>query len=285
VIDNSGSMDLENNWVAQNMNGFSQQIFLANIEAHVVVISSYPDNDGLCVDQPLGNGGCPLSDTNPPIFLHVDDKVGSNDALQKLLADYPMWKDTFRDESIKHLVVVSDDESDMDAGTFDAMFTALEPDFADYVFHAIVASQPPFVPPCTFISAARGQVYIDLVDATGGVFGDLCDQDFGPVFDAISEKVQTEAPLACEWDIPEPPEGQMFDPMKVNVEFTVNGMTTEIGYVESAAECQNVTDGWYYDDPLMPTKILFCPQTCAKVQNAMGATVDIKFGCATKPAG
>jgi hypothetical protein len=135
------------------------------------------------------------------------------------------------------------------------------------------------------ISAAKGEEYIDLTNDKNGVYGDLCDQDFKPVFDAISTKVQNEAPLACEWDIPEPPEGEMFNKDKVNVEFTVNNMTTEIGYVDSLADCGGVTDGWHYDDYDNPTKILFCPQTCTKVQAAMGATVDIKFGCATIPAG
>jgi hypothetical protein len=169
------------------------------------------------------------------------------------------------------------------------MFKALDPSYQDYFFHAIAVTEGPIQNPNCWllppIAAAVGAVYIDLVDATGGVIGNMCDQDFQPVFDAISEKVVTEAPLACEWDIPEPPEGEMFDPEKVNVEFTIDNVVTEIGHVDDPSECANVSDGWYYDDDQAPTRILFCPQTCTKIQAAMGATVDIKFGCKTIPAG
>src|SRR5690606_29059127 len=39
VVDTSGSMTEEKNFVQQNMNLFSQQIFLANIDHHVVMIA------------------------------------------------------------------------------------------------------------------------------------------------------------------------------------------------------------------------------------------------------
>ena len=68
---------------------------------------------------------------------------------------------------------VSDDDSDKSANAFDADFQALGPKYQGYKFHAIVASALPAFAPCLFLSAARGQEYIDLVSLTGGVFGDL----------------------------------------------------------------------------------------------------------------
>jgi hypothetical protein len=43
--------------------------------------------------------------------------------------------------------------------------------------------------------------------------------------------------------------------------------------------------GWYYDvDPAMgrPTRILTCPATCARLQAEPSATVEIRYGCATR---
>lgn len=293
AVDNSGSMQFEAAAVQQNMNAFSSQIFLANIDAHVVLISSYPgdSNAGICVPTPLGSGGCPLNDDNPPGFMHVNDGVGSNDALQKIINHWPDYVGMLRPTAARHVLVVTDDDSDMDAGTFDAMFKGLDPANASYTFHAIAAPEDPVVAcllgtSCCITAAAPGDEYETLVTATSGVLGNLCDQEFQPIFDELSTAVIQGATLACEFTIPPPPEGESFNPDQVNVEFDDGaGNILEIGRVDSAADCAAVMDGWYYDDPDDPMSILVCPQTCDTVQGFQGASVSIKFGCDTIPAG
>jgi hypothetical protein len=135
-------------------------------------------------------------------------------------------------------------------------------------------------PVCCAFTASAGKVYLDLINKTDGVFGDLCKQDFTPVFNTLSTEVIQNAGLACEWAIPKPMGDDMIDYEKVNVDFNDGmGNVLPIGKVQSAAACANVADGWYYDDPDMPTKILVCPQTCAKIQDAPMASMAIKFGC------
>lgn len=298
VVDNSGSMTFEAASVQQNMNAFSGQIILANIDARVVLISG---NDtgfgeaGICMPAPLGSGSCP-NDDNLPGFLHIDDEVGSSNSLQKIMEHSAEWLAQFRPTAAKHVIVVSDDDSALPANDFDQMFRALDPSLADYTFHAIVAPEDPdplecaagsqccdgFIP----IPADVGQVYLDLINLTGGVFGNLCLQDFAPVFDQVSMEVVGGATLACEYQIPPPPDGEAFDPGQVNVEF-VDGMgnVLEVGGVPTAADCAGVMNGWYYDNPDMPTQIIVCPQTCDQIQSFLNASVSIKFGCATVPAG
>jgi hypothetical protein len=119
-----------------------------------------------------------------------------------------------------------------------------------------------------------------------GVFGNLCGQEFQPIFDAVAEQVIQGSALACEFSIPPPPDGEEFDPNQVNVEFEDDaGATLPIGYVETMADCGGVADGWYYDDPAAPTSIILCPQTCEKIQGFTMAQISILFGCATMPAG
>jgi hypothetical protein len=294
IVDNSGSMELEANAVQAYLNMFSSQIFLANIDAQVVLISSYPDSGhGICLDPPLGNGGCPVDDNNPPLYTHVNQSVDSTNGLQLLISTHPMWSAAMRPSASKHIIAVTDDNSDLNAADFTNMWTALDPTYVPFKVHAIAAPQDPITScldgnasGCCAISAAAGLVYQQLTNQTMGIFGNLCAQEFQPIFDDVAEQVIQGSAIACEFAIPAPPDGMEFDPMQVNVEFEDDvGATLDIGYVESAAECANVTNGWYYDDPTDPTQIILCPQTCETVQGFTMAKLFIEFGCATQPAG
>lgn len=93
------------------------------------------------------------------------------------------------------------------------------------------------------------------------------------------------APVPCEWLIPPSPDGQTFDKTKVNVEFASGAAAAQrIGAIASEADCANVANGWHYDDPAKPTKVLVCPQTCTMIQGTAEAQVNVVFGCATEPA-
>ena len=137
--------------------------------------------------------------------------------------------------------------------------------------------------PSNCASAADvGTQYINLTNDKGGIAADLCDQDFQAVFDALSTEVIGGTQLACEFLIPEPPNGETFDPNEVNVEFDDGlGGTTSIPRVDDATQCALVADGWYYDNPAAPTMIVMCPQTCADAQVAKNGSINIAFGCET----
>ena len=282
IVDNSGSMSQEAAQVRENLNGFSQQIIDSGIDVRVVLISSYPGNGhGICIEPPLGSGGCPAMDDNPPLFTHIDQRVASRNGLTLLMNHHETWGPLLRPDASLHLMMVTDDDANIDALSFDTDFKALDPSYADYKLHGIVCLQN-----CP--EAARiGEVYIELGQMTGGVLGDLCDQDFQPIFDLLATEVIAGSQLGCEWDLPDPPEGEELDPDKVNVQFDdgSGGELLSIGRVDGPAECANVSDGWYYDNPVAPTTIIACPQTCDKLQGAMTAKISISMGCATIPAG
>lgn len=281
VVDNSGSMDFEAAAVQTNLNAFSQQMVDSGIDVHVVLMSSYPgDGNGICIDPPLGIGGCDDNDNNPPVFTHIDSRIGSNDALVQILEHEPEWSVVLRPDAQLHFMVVTDDESELGALEFDMALKALDPNYALYKLNGIVCTTE-----CAE-TAAIGDTYITLGQLTNGIIGDLCLQDFQPVFDQLATEVISGAQIACEWDIPAPPPGEDFDPTKVNVEFDDGlGGGFEIGYVDSAADCPNVVDGWYYDNAAAPTKILACAQTCQKIQGVETAQINISLGCDSVPAG
>ncbi len=293
VIDNSGSMSAEAGFVQQFMNSFSVQIDAANIDSHIVMISAYPTGSdaGVCIAPPLGAGGCPAADTNPPSFVHIDSSVGSSDALSQIITHYPSYAQYLRQTAVTHVVVVTDDDSNMSAPEFIAQMSGLSPHLSEFVFHGIIAPEDLVQAclggtSCCGLAADQGAVYQQLIATTGGVEGNLCEQQFQPIFQAVAQQVIGGATLSCSYEIPPPPPGETFDKDEVNVEFDDGqGGTLQIGRVDDPAQCGGVTDGWYYDNPVDPSVIIVCPQTCTKIQGFAQASIAVIFGCATVPAG
>jgi hypothetical protein len=88
----------------------------------------------------------------------------------------------------------------------------------------------------------------------------------------------TNRALACEYQLPPPPDGMKLDTGKVQVVYTpASGGAEEVPSIDSLAACaKNVNGGWYYDDPEQPSKITVCPCTCARLQ---AGRVDVRLGC------
>jgi hypothetical protein len=125
------------------------------------------------------------------------------------------------------------------------------------------------------IAKAGGTEHALLVDNTKNVTTQLLS-----AFESIRR-----AALSCELQVPIPTEGTL-DYGKVNVLFVPGkgGPQQTLTYVGSAAHCDPVKGGWYYDvDPSMgiPTKIEICPATCGVFQTDTNGTVNIEVGCVT----
>ncbi len=269
---------------------------------------------GICIDAPLGaDGGCvgdpeegPVTDdTNLPHYKHLSTRVPSMKGLRWIVETYQDdnlhttegWHDMIRDDSVKHFVLVSDDADEWTPSEFETALLALDPvRLAGYKFHGIFsymskddACELSDTEPCCTYAAPEDDpdlywdTYADLVTSTGGVSGDLCLQDFDPVFEALGSSVITSSELSCEWEIPDPPEGETLHPNLVNVEFLHDGDTSDmIGHIGSVDDCVNAPNAWYYDDPDDPTMIYVCPQTCEWFQSVDDARLIIHFGCETE---
>jgi hypothetical protein len=116
------------------------------------------------------------------------------------------------------------------------------------------------------------------IDVSGGAAA------FIAALNGIRSKISVGTALECQWKIPPPQDGQVFDPAKVNVAFTPKGgMVQEFGYV-AQADCARAANAWYFDDPAKPTQVFVCPTTCDTLKASSGAEVNVSFGCARKPA-
>jgi uncharacterized protein YegL len=93
--------------------------------------------------------------------------------------------------------------------------------------------------------------------------------------------------VACEYSLPAVPPGEgTLDFDKVGLEFQPGGNDPNetIRKVANLEACGAKTGGFYYDDPVRPTKVVLCPATCATVRGGtLEAKVDIIFGCIKRP--
>jgi hypothetical protein len=281
AVDTSGSMNVERKAVETHLNTFAQKIIAAGIDAHVVLIA---DPGGMCIGAPLGKGSCP-GGSQLPTFVHVEKYVGSHSALSAFVAFYPAYKPALRQKSLKVFTVVTDDNTQAGSINSAAEFTQavanLEPGwFDDWKLSGIYCTGKG----CSSNCAATGHTYNALVTQTSGMAGDLCGGNasgFTPVFDSLAKAIIESKALDCQWTIPPPPTGEVFDPAKVNVRFTSSAnTTTDLYSVPSAAQC-GPQGGWYYDDPKAPKTISVCPATCQSIQADPGGKIDILFGCVT----
>ena len=86
------------------------------------------------------------------------------------------------------------------------------------------------------------------------------------------------AAVSCEYKVPSPTGGLVFDPKKTNVQYTPTGAAaTAIGYDQTCMTGQ----GWRYDDATNPTEIIACDATCSDIKTK-GGKVDVVFGCDTQ---
>lgn len=305
AVDNSDSMALEAAQVKAQINTMVGALTATGIDAHVVMISKGSNNTifdvletGVCAPAPLGSGNCP-NDENLPAYRHVFEEVGSNDALQKIIDTHDQWSASLRPNATKTFLVVSDDESNMSASEFTNALAGLG--ITDFKFNAIVASEAPYSCAvcalsgcatcsnpccdtslsCIPISMEKGQTYMNLQSQTSGVFGDLCTQNFSPVFQDMATEVIQHTPISCTLDIPTPPNGVLV-PDETNVAYVPNGQATpqDIYYVDSPSSC-TINGGWYYDNPSNPTEISLCPTTCDAVKQSTEGEVVVEFGCQT----
>jgi hypothetical protein len=185
---------------------------------------------------------------------------------------------------VQTFVVISDDESQVPAA-----------DFTSWVNGQPVLKSPVWRFSGIFCSSGSancsnvGATYSTLVSQTGGVAGNLgefgtgqVNTQFKAVFDSLANLVVRDAkPVDCQWNIPQPPDGQKLDPNAVNVRYTSkDGKPTTIYGLDGASACTDQFDGWFYDNAAAPTKVVACPKTCQILQADLDAKIEVLFGCA-----
>jgi len=95
------------------------------------------------------------------------------------------------------------------------------------------------------------------------------EQEFLIAFDKIRARL-----ASCELSLEKPDGGAPVEPDKVNVVFT-----DDHGYENVVPE--DPTDGWTYDDPNNPTKVILHGKSCSDLKANVRGKVDVVLGCKT----
>jgi hypothetical protein len=113
------------------------------------------------------------------------------------------------------------------------------------------------------------------VDSNDGELDDMSRA--AELCDSSTEWDSTTTPLACEMDIPVPPEGDTFDPANVNITIEIDEKPMNLAHVEGESDCG---EGWYFSpNNLEPKKIVLCPSTCDWVQKTEKLEIKVVLGC------
>jgi hypothetical protein len=272
-IDTSGSMAQETAWVQQNINAFATFIGTKNLDYRVIMVAQPTFFImGICVPPPLGGPNC----TNGPKYMHIKEKVGSSNGLEKLVETYPKWQAFLRPQTTKNFVAVTDDDSAKPASWFSAELAKLKnPGFPNgFVFHSIASFGPDPSKGCA-TGASYGKVYETLSNQTGGTKFKVCLQDWKPIFNSLAQSVIQSAKPPCSYKLPNPPGGQKINPKQVLVSYLVGGQDLPIMRVDNKGAC-GASKAFYYDDNNAPKVVVFCPAACSAMK---GGKIKIVFGC------
>jgi hypothetical protein len=94
-------------------------------------------------------------------------------------------------------------------------------------------------------------------------------------------RIRGAAAIPCELQLPEPPPGEALALNAVNLSYEADDCSlTPFSAVPSAAECGD-EDGWYYDTPDEPGRVLLCPRSCDRVSGP-GGNLYYSVGCQTR---
>lgn len=292
VIDSSSSMYEEHLEVKKNINTFAKAIGNTGLDYNVIMIAQKEKvpgpPGGLCVPGPLAGPKC----SDGPRFHHLDTDVNSWEALQLILDEFPRYSAWLRPEAYKTFVMVSDDNAQLPSATFDQKLLALSPThFGDaktrrYNFNSIVGyKRNTAVLSKEKCSTAlnTGENYQQLSQLTGGTVDSVCEASYGSVLDNITKGLIIT--LGCEFAFPQAaPDSKPTDPTTVVVTYTPpGGAGKPLTQVTDAKKCEANADGWYYDVPSNPTKIMFCPSTCKGPGADSKGKLDISVGCWAPP--
>ncbi len=184
------------------------------------------------------------------------------------------------------VVLVTDGEP----GFFDGTLNAFVPGCQDNdVSHASAAAKAAFEGspsvPTYVIGVGPKLTALNAIASAGGtksaVMVDIKDPASTKTDIVSALSAIRRSQISCDFAIPPAPAGKQLDAFAVNVVLKQAGGTEKVlGYSKDCA----ASDGWRYDDPNAPKRILLCSNACTDARAPATDSVAIAFGCKTQVA-
>jgi hypothetical protein len=101
----------------------------------------------------------------------------------------------------------------------------------------------------------------------------------------MNEARDSAMPSPCDLDYPAwLDKGLPGDPELATLVYTLPGEEpVRVPRVPDASECDPLLEGWYYDDPIRPSRVTACGRTCEILTSDPSPEVNIIAGCAPPP--
>jgi hypothetical protein len=176
-----------------------------------------------------------------------------------------------------HIATIFDGESDFRPCADDTIEKAETSARRGMLSNPIVRTTP--------IGIGLGVPELDKVAIAGGSGQAKIIDTSANVADATKRMVTALRSAAMSCDIPiadDIRKSPTFNPNLVNIRTRLaNGQTPLLARVQSDGVCagSSSVEGWYYDDPSNPTKIMLCPATCESLALDDGPVVTLLQGC------
>jgi len=162
------------------------------------------------------------------------------------------------------------------------------PEQRNYLWYSIVGmayNNPPgvpYTPKSPLITATcpggvnGGLGYQALSNLTGAWRAPICDTTkYNEIFEGIAKNVIAEAKIACDFAIPEPPEGKKLNPESILFNVTPEGAQQPIVYQQVPSVDMCAPMSFYVDGD----KVILCPEACAALQSDKEAEIEVEFTC------
>lgn len=265
-IDVSGTMSEEADLVQQNLDGFSQIMSELGVDMRIILLAN----------QQVVTA---VRDFDRAFSLKVE--IQSNDALDVLLETFDDYAPYLRPGVAKHFLVITDDdtEGDVDGPAFVDSLSGLLG--SDFVYHSI-ASPGVEEEACVGVhgdAVVPAVEQLEIAELTQGTQQSICNEDWGPLFSALSESLLEDIPLSCELSLPPAPSGASYATDSVGVQAAV--MDDPLVYTipnGTPASCDSA-GGWFFDDPDDPTTLSLCPASCDFLAEARLPAIQVSLDC------
>ena len=97
----------------------------------------------------------------------------------------------------------------------------------------------------------------------------------------LAEARDAAMPSRCDFAYPDWVDSAPGDPELVTLTYSgPSGDAVQVPRVSSAAECDPFLEGWYYDEPARPSRVIACGLTCETIESDPAPDIGFILGCA-----
>lgn len=266
AVDTTSSMKKEFGPVNGALGALGQALKDGGVDHRVVVIAKDTGCCKICVPPPLGQGGCKDGGNLKRVVAWVEGKS----QLKVMIDTWDKYKSFLRPDATRHLLTISDDKSDYDAGWFKSAISKLSaPGFPKgFVMHSITSVNCP--------DDDTNDAVVSLAKETGGHAFPICKGD-GNTWNGWMKTIASDigkGGMACTYPISAAMKTVPDLAKSLKVTATIGGAKTSLSPLAAGKTCGPALEYELLGKP--PVAITVCPSACALIK---GGELSTEYAC------